>query len=429
MSVLVLHLPPRPRLHPGRREVPPTEAQRSVAEVEFVLSHDGVTAADRGTAAPALLPQRDRGTTQVVAVLSEAALSWHRITLPKAPAGRLRSALVGMLEDELLDEPHALHLALQPDAVAGEPCWVAVTDRPWLADQLAALHEAGIEVDRIVPLAPPQDPGHAHLESQDESIDTYARTTVAGLSLSATWAHPDGVMQIPLAGEAAHQLLPKPLPQGTRLSATPTAAMEAERWFGERVPILATPDRWLAAARSDWNLRQFELAAPHRGSAAIRQAWQTFSSPAWRPVRWGLAALVSVQLVGLNALAWQQRRQLRDTRESMVQLLRTTHPQVRAVLDAPVQMLRETERLRAAAGQTGEGDLERLLQAAASAWPAGQPVQTLRFEPGKLTLGAPYLDPPTLDSLRTALAPAGWVVEGGDRSMTLRPAGAQGTPR
>src|SRR5690606_24834174 len=158
--------------------------------------------------------------------------------------------------------------------------------------------------------------------------------------------------------------------------------------------------RWLAAARGDWNLRQFELAAPHRGSAAIRQAWQTVAGPAWRPVRWGLATLVVVQLVGLNAWAWQQRRQLRDTREAMVQLLRSSHPQVQAILDAPVQMLRETERLRAAAGQPGDADLEPLLQAAASAWPSGQPVQSLRFEPGRLTLGAPGLEPGVIEGLR-----------------------------
>ena len=48
-------------------------------------------------------------------------------------------------------------------------------------------------------------------------------------------------------------------------------------------------------------------------------------------------------------------------------------------------MHRETENLRTLAGETGPGDLETLLKAAASAW-GGQPVQTLQYEPGRLTL-------------------------------------------
>ena len=43
------------------------------------------------------------------------------------------------------------------------------------------------------------------------------------------------------------------------------------------------------------------------------------------------------------------------------------------MLDAPVQMRRETEALRAAAGKAGDTDLEPMLQAAASAWPPNRP--------------------------------------------------------
>ena len=52
-------------------------------------------------------------------------------------------------------------------------------------------------------------------------------------------------------------------------------------------------------------------------------------------------------------------------RDSVDALL--THPQVRAVLDAPLQMARENDLLRASAGRPGDTDLEPLLQAAATA--------------------------------------------------------------
>jgi general secretion pathway protein L len=421
MALLVIHLPPRPRLHPGRSEVTPSEAGTSVAEVDFVYSGDGLQPDEQGRSAPSLLPGLRHSTTEVVAVLGEAALSWHRLTLPKAPAARLRAALGSQIEDMVLDEPHALHLAVQPGARAGEPCWIAATDRPWLAGQLHALEESGVDVDRVVPLAAPQTPGSAYLESLDESIDSFAHTTAADFSLSLTWAHPDGVLQLPLVGSAPQDLLPTPLPDGTQLAASPAAAMAAERWFGEPVTIVDAADRWLAAARGDWNLRQFEFAPRHRGSTALRQAWGTFNGAGWRPVRWGLAGVVALQLVGLNTWAWHQKSEVQQRRDEMVSLLRTAHPQVRAVLDAPLQMQRETDALRAAAGRPGDSDLERLLQAVASAWPPDVPVQTLRFEPGTLSLGVGHLAPPQRQAVAGALKAAGWGAELDDRQLTLRP--------
>jgi general secretion pathway protein L len=93
---------------------------------------------------------------------------------------------------------------------------------------------------------------------------------------------------------------------------------------------------------------------------------------------------------------------------------------VRAVLDPPLQMQRETERLRAAAGRPGDADLESLLGAAAAVWPDGQgPVQTLRFEGGRLSLTAPGFGDAQMAQLRERLKPAGFVVELADGRVTV----------
>ena len=132
----------------------------------------------------------------------------------------------------------------------------------------------------------------------------------------------------------------------------------------------------------------------------------------WRTARWGLLALVALQLAGLNAYAWQQLQALSSKRQAMHSLLQTAHPGVRVVLDAPVQMERETDRLRAAAGQPGEADLESMLAAAASAWPDGQgPVSSLRFEPGKLSVAAVGWAEPQLAQFRERLRAAGFAAE------------------
>ena len=428
MSLLIVHLPPHPRWHPARVQTPASEAEASVAEVDFVFSEDGQHVDERGRVAPALLPGLRRGTTQVVAVLSECALAWHHVTLPKAPAARLRQALIGLIEERLLDEPQALHFALAPDLRPGEAGWVVATDRPWLAGQLEALARAGVDVERIVPVTSPQRPPLAHFETRDESADGYAQSgfDAAGMGpaedppLSLSWSHADGVLQWPLVGASAHTLTPDMF-DGARCTATPAASLGAEHWLGRPLAVLSTAERWLAAAQGPWNLRQFELAARHRGVASVKQAWQTWLSPAWRPVRWGIALLVALQVVGLNVQAWQAQRHLRDLRGQMTALLRTTHPQVQAVLDAPIQMARETETLRAAAGELGDADLERLLQAAAAAWPEGLGVDELRFEAGHLTLHAAALGPPQGADLQTRLQSAGWRAEVRDGELQLWP--------
>jgi general secretion pathway protein L len=124
---------------------------------------------------------------------------------------------------------------------------------------------------------------------------------------------------------------------------------------------------------------------------------------------------------------------VRAAQQAQVSLLQSTHPQIRVVLDAPLQMQRELDRLRQAAGQPGEADLEAALAAAAAAWPAGQaPPQALRYERGRLTLSAAGMDGTQVSSMNERLQPLGWSVAaaGGALSLTRRnvSAGRGGTP-
>ena len=417
MSTLAVSIPPRPRLRAGA--VAPA-ASALTGELAYALSNGGLMVDREGHAAPALLPRAD----QVVAVLSPADVSWHRIVCPKAPASRMAAALAGVLEDQLLEDAGQLHFALAPGAKGGDSTWVAATDRAWLAGEIATLERAGLRVDRVVPAAWPDDPPSGHFAETHESTGA----GVAGLGLALTWAHQDGVATWPLQGALARALLPNPLPPDARFTATPAVAAPAERWLGASVRVQSAAEHTLMAAHSLWNLRQFGLAPRHRGLSKLRELWRRFRSPQWRWARRGVVALVAVQLVGLNLAAWQQSRELDDKRREMTTLLLATHPQVRAVLDAPAQMQKETDALRAAAGQPGEADLEAALQAAASAWPIGQPVQTLGYESGRLTLATPGWNEQQLAAFRDALAPSGWRVDAADGRVTLsrQPAAAPG---
>ncbi|OYU82721.1 MAG: general secretion pathway protein GspL, partial [Burkholderiales bacterium PBB5] len=143
MSLLVILLPA-----PPRADATPTPDDAPLA---WWLSPDGLTVSRQGSSGPSGFPRAD----SVVAVVGAHDLGWHRLPLPKAPANRLRAALGGLLEDQLLDDDEAVHLAMAPQAAAGQPTWVAALHKPWLQAQLAALQAGGLTVDRVVPALAP----------------------------------------------------------------------------------------------------------------------------------------------------------------------------------------------------------------------------------------------------------------------------------
>lgn len=417
MSLLLVQIPPRRRLHPRDPAGVERAASAPGEEYEFVTSPDGLALHRQGRSAASLLP----GASTVIAVLSDTDVSWHSITLPKAPAARLRAALEGVLEENLLDDADAVHLALAPQAVAGQKAWVAAVDRRWLRSELAALEKSNVFVDRVVPLSWPDDPPIGHFSEAPGEAPGAAGAETQGAML--TWANADGVVTLRLDGGLAHAMLPANLPESTRWTTSPGAASVAEAWLGARVKVLPASHRALQAARSLWNLRQFDLVRRTRGARALRDTLRRFFSPAWRPVRAGVIALLVVQVLGLNLWAWQQRSTLQGKRVSMLNLVKTTFPSVSETdiardMNAVVQ--RETTALRTIAGRPGEPDLEAALQAAASAWPADRPpVESLRFEGGRLTLGASGWSTAQIEQFRGLLRPAGWSVEAAEGRLTL----------
>ena len=361
----------------------------------------------------------------MVAVLADCDVSWHRIILPKAPAARLRAALTGVLEDALLEDAEAVHLALAPGAVPGQPTWVAAIDRQWLRRELALLQRAHLFVDRLVPMSWPDDPPIGHFSTPEGGEPGTPN------SVSLTWAHNDGVANVRLQGGLARALVPTPPPPTTRWSASPSAAAAAEQWLGAPVNVMPGEQRLLQAGRSLWNLRQFELARRTRGARAIGDWARQAMSPAWRPVRVGLALLVIAQVVGLNVWAWHEKGVVESRRASIQALVKKTFPRV---ADADVQrdpaavMLRETQSLRTLAGKAGDSDLEPMLQAAAAAWPGERPpVDTVRYEAGKLTLGAVGWSDPQIEQFRSMLRPAGIHVDASDGRLVLTRARSGGS--
>ncbi len=463
MALLVLLLPP-----PRPDSAAPAASASDPAPLAWLLSPDGLRISQQGESPAAQCPKADT----VVAVLPALSVAWHRPIVPKAPTNRLRAALGGVLEDQLLADDEQVHLALAPRHTPGEMGWVAAMHKPALQAQLASLAAAGLVVDRLVPALAPVlggpgsagGPGDSRWADTGDSVQSSGQHSSQSSSFqpssqgrasrqdsifsSMLGASPEGhffirvdaagantpwvaltdtdhALCLPLAGNLARGVQERWSALGASWSATPAATAAAEQWLGAPLAMRSTAEQALAAVRTPWNLLQFDLAPQHRSSLALGRLARQFLSPAWAPARWGLAALLVLQLAGLNLMAWQQQRSLGDKRAALEALLRSTHPQVRAVLDAPAQMQRETATLRTTAGIPGEDDFEPMLAAAAAAWPDGQPpAAQVRFEPGRLSLAAAGWQAPQISQLRSRLQASGWAVDNTEGRLVIQRAPA-----
>jgi general secretion pathway protein L len=403
MSTLIILLAAQPRL-----AAPTTAGHVAPAEFDYVLSVDGQRVTEHGRATPTALPR----AALVVAVLRPADVSFQRIGIPKAPAARLRAALTGVMEEGLLEDEDDVHLAIAPDAKPGGEHWVAVVNRPWLRAQLDALEFGNVALDRATPSWWP-DQGVAGHTFREGGPDEPAQLA---------WRDDAGVLCVPLSSPVSRALLTA-LPEDTvvRWTATPETALDASEFVGMPVASVTDEEQALRAARSGWNLLQFELVPQRRGVKLVRDLAARFAfDPAWRVTRLGLVALVVITLVGLNVRAFQEGRRLAAKKAALTTMVAEAFPNLKSIYEPAAQAGKEIDILRAAAGRPGDGDIETLLQAAESAWPQSHsPIDNLKFEPGHLTLPAAGWSPQEIERFTTQLRAANVDVQSGTGKLVL----------
>lgn len=422
MSTLIICLPPLlPGALPG-----------AAAAYDYAVTPDGRTATVHASAPAALLPTVLRGG-ETVAVVPVAMLSWHRVEIPKGvgmASPRVRVILESLLEDRLLDDADQLHLALAPGAVAGTAAWVAACDKRWLRTHLQALEAAGRPVGRIVPeFSPDAGPLQLHIlgdEGEPQIVATGG--PVEGVQTLPFSASAIGLLPLPSATLVASGLLDgDPAEADVSIFAEPLHAAQAERLLQRKVGLLTSTQRWLDAARSPWDLAQFELLSSSRTrtvkrlSGVGRDLWQ---SSAWKPARWGALLLLVANLGGLNVWALKEQSALQRQRAAVQGVLTQTFPQIKLVVDAPVQMERQVAALRQATGASSGRDLEAMLGALAAALPPDRSADGIEFAAGEARFKGLKLQGADTSALVAQLKAQGYIARIESDVLALRPAGS-----
>jgi general secretion pathway protein L len=402
----------------------PTALPTPTTTCSIVLTRDGRTVNQQTEAPPSLWP--DTADGEIVAVVPASQLSWHQLTLPKGTLdrglfqdsgpSRLRTVIEGLIEDRLLDEPEQLHFALEPGAQAGGPTWVALCNRNWLKAWLQALEQAGKPIARIVPQAAPLAP----------DVTAPALLQIMGTPEAAQllWSTSNGVSLLPLSGPSIALVnagLGGAIPP--EVVAEPAIAALAEQHFPGRVGLQTGPQRALAAAASAWDLAQFDLLRSRRARTQKRlSGWGSdlLRAPHWRPARWAVLALVVVNVAGLQAWSWKEQSTLAAKRNAIRDLLTTTFPDVRVVVDAPLQMERSLTALQRQNGAASSADLEEMLGRFQTVAPEIAAPTALEFIAGELRLKLPTADAVNSESVNARLQAYGYTAKIQGENLVLK---------
>ncbi len=406
----------------------PHELPQATTQLDYLLSADGRTISSHSRTSLALLPRLSNG--EVVVVLPIQALSWHQVQLPRGllsknflsdgGSPRLRAVLESLLEDHLLDEPGSLHLSLGPNARDDAPSWVAACDRAWLRAWLQALEASRQPVTRIVPeFAPDEAQG-----LQDGPVLHVVGSAQQAHIVMTRQTEGSAPREAPLVLPLSHDSVTlAQWPEGSRILAEPAVAALAEEHFKRRVDLQQSTERWLRACQSDWDMAQFDLQNSSRSRSWKRLTGifgTLLQAPRWRAARWATVALVVTHLIGLNAWAWAERASVDAKRQAIKDVLTTTFPGVKVVVDAPVQMSRELALLRQSAGGTSNSDFDSVLASFGALAPENNRINAIEYAANELRIKGLGLSAAQVTEANEKLKRQGLTVTGEGDSLLIK---------
>lgn len=321
-----------------------------------------------------------------------------RVKLP-ATARRQRDMLLAYaVEDQLLSEPEQQHVVWCGVDDEGDDA-LAIVERQWLAALLQELAEQGVQPECVVPetLLLPWEPECWTL-AWTQAGGVLRTGRLSGMAVEALANDPPISLMLALR-DATRK------PQKILLHATNLELPDIDRWqtllgqtlFGIEVAVLEPLGREQLRASCPVNLLQGMFA---------RQKMDWSWLPQLRPAGVALLLLLLLQVVGVGVDWLRLSQEQKHLQAQMKQLFRTSFPDARVIVDAPLQMQRKLVDVRRATGQPAAGDFLPLLARIAPTI-ASQPkasLQALRYTSNQLDVTLLLPDQRSADSILAQLA-------------------------
>ncbi|MGZ3183234.1 MAG: type II secretion system protein GspL [Telluria sp.] len=326
----------------------PARSESEGALLPYAMLGDGGAIMQQGEAALNGLADLVAASRRVVLLLAAPDVTLLQVKVPPLPPARLRAALPGLVEEQLLSDPADCAIAAAPAMDSDGVRTVAVVQRAWFEALVHALFTLGARSVSALPqqLCLPLAPGGASaaIGPGELALRTglyegvglaLADAPVMALETARTLAG-DAALTVYAASGLAEEL--------ARAAAgmAPPVHVEAQTWA-----------QWIAGSKSI----TLDLV-PALGSAGLpRRDWQR-----WRwPVRIALAALV-VNIAALNVQWLRMKREADAVRQSINQTFKAAYPN-QPVVDPIAQLRRNIADARASSGQMSPDEF--IYQAAA----------------------------------------------------------------
>jgi general secretion pathway protein L len=360
------------------------------AAVAWALVRPDGTLEREGQGQIGSLPSARR--TTVVVAASRVLLT--RATLPSRGAHRVRSALAYAIEDQLTSDPESVH-AVAAGAPRDKRQSIAVIEREWLRGLIASFRAAGVSPDSVTveTCLPPIVDGEWTLVLREENA--FLRTGEAsgmGLEGGFDGGVPD-VLKLALDSARSARTAPR------RIAVRADSPPDLRAWsreLGVPCEVVGSWQAWQLVGRSTVEFLQGEFAR----TSGLRALW-----PRLRPAGILAAAALTIEVAGTFCQWGALRYEKAQLEARMREQFMAAFPKAQAVVDPALQMQRNLQAARAAAGVAQNSDFLPLLARVATANPgAGWHVKTVGYEAGKLTLDLVVTDKAQTDSMLKRLA-------------------------
>lgn len=373
----------------------PARADGDAALARYAMVADSGLIGQQGEGALRGLGDLVGAARRVVLLVAAADVTMLHVKAPPLSGARLKAALPGLVEEQVLGDPYDCVLTPAPAVSADGVRSVAVVQRALLEPLVRTLLGLGARAVSAVPaqLCLPIAPGQV-----SGAVGSHELTLRDGLYHGMGLAldtDPAGALQTAraLAGDAPLTLYVPgeqlALYQALAQDANPPIALEADAW-----------PHWIAGAKTT----VLDMV-PALGAAGARAAdWGRWKWPL------ALAALaVVVNLVGLNVEWLRMKREADAIRQSMLQTFRAAYPKDTVIQDPMVQMRMNNARAKVAIGQVGATEFTWLAGAfgeAARNLPRPLALTGLEYKEQTLTVKVKpeSADPGVVAQLKSALA-------------------------
>lgn len=359
-----------------------------VASYSYVLSKDDETLESYGLANLELLVELSRQAKETVVTVPMSLLSWHKLLLPRGSLrskrastsnnDRLMALLIGSLEDQLLDDPSLLNFAIQPGAKDESQITVCAYDHHWLVKHVELLKNSGIKIDRIIPAIAPE-----YLENT-----TYVQGSIDQPTVCTSR---DGVpINFLINSQSMTWLKPR---TDELIISEPVVADYSEKLFSRQIQIKKVPEIRLLALNTKWNLDQFKLSATD-GLSVKFLSFKFFNgllnAKEWQVPRILLSIVIVLNLLGLNFISFQRESELKGLSDQIKNVFTQTFPDIKILVDAPVQMTREVKKLQRLNGIEKDQGFEKMMRVLSYQYPNIQGINKIDFKTGELRLSGSF---------------------------------------